>query len=38
MPVIDCTVGEFAASLGNEREADAEPLDWGVNVTVKVAD
>jgi hypothetical protein len=38
VPVIDCTLGEFEALLENDRDAEAVPLDCGVNVTVKVAD
>jgi len=36
VPVSDCTAGEFEASLVKDRDAEAAPLDCGVNVTVNV--
>jgi hypothetical protein len=38
VPVIDCTAGEFAALLENDKDAEAPPLAPGVKMTVKVAD
>ena len=38
VPVIDCTVGELAALLENDKDAEVAPLACGVKVTVKVAD
>jgi hypothetical protein len=38
VPVIDCTAGEFAALLENDKEAEVAPLAWGVKVTVKGED
>jgi hypothetical protein len=38
VPVIDCTVGEFAALLENDKDAEVTPLAAGVKMTVKGAD
>jgi hypothetical protein len=38
VPVIVCVVGEFAASLANDTEAEVAPLACGVNVTVNPVD
>jgi len=38
VPVIDCTAGEFDALLENDKDAEVDPLDCGVNVTVKGVD
>jgi hypothetical protein len=38
VPVIDCTAGEFAALLVNDKEAEVAPLACGVKVTVKGED
>ncbi len=38
MPVIDCTAGELAALLVNDKEAEVAPLACGVKVTVKGED
>jgi hypothetical protein len=38
LPVKVCAVGEFAASLANEREVDAVPVATGLKVTAKEAD
>jgi hypothetical protein len=38
VPVIDCTAGEFAALLVNDKEAEVAPLACGVKVTVKGVD
>jgi hypothetical protein len=38
VPVIVCTVGEFAALLEKDKDAEVAPLACGVKVTVKVAD
>lgn len=38
VPVMLCTVGEFAALLPNDNDAEVAPLACGVNVTVNEAD
>jgi len=38
VPVIVCTVGELAALLENDNDAEVAPLACGVKVTVKGAD
>jgi hypothetical protein len=38
VPVIVCTVGEFAALLEKDKDAEVAPLACGVKVTVKGVD
>lgn len=38
VPLNDWTAGAFVASLTKDSFPEAEPLDWGLKVTVREAD